>query len=136
MALTDPIIAYNAENNMEAIMIQQYLESQGIEAFASTGDGPHGPSWFGKPLRANDAQVWISRADQEPVALLLAEFEERKLKRNTAPRKGEPKTIHASCENCGRARWYPESLNGTIQVCPYCGSHMDIGEMDWPDEEE
>ena len=34
MPLKDPIPAYNAESNMAAILVQRFLESHGIEAFA------------------------------------------------------------------------------------------------------
>lgn len=132
MSLKDPIAAYNAESNMEAILVQRFLESEGVEAFATEDNSLVGHWMFGNLPEIHKPQVWINRSDTERVAQLLTEYEHRKIERDAERKAHEPKTIVVDCEDCGEASTFAGSLNGTVQDCPRCGSYVDVGDMEWP----
>jgi putative acetyltransferase len=134
VSLTDPIAAYNAESNVEAALVQRFLESEGIEAYAAEDHSLVGHWMFGNLPEIHKPQVWINRHDAERVAELLVEYERRKLDRDAERKAGEPRTIAVDCEECGETSTFAGSLNGTTQDCPYCGGFVDVGEFDWPFE--
>ena len=136
MNLKDPIAAYNAESNMEAILLQRFLESEGIQAFATEDNSLVGHWIFGNLPEIHKPQVWISRKDSEKVAQLLTEYERRKLARDSDRQANEPQTVIVNCEDCGKESRFAVSLIGTIQDCSHCGSYVDVGEVDWPFWEE
>lgn len=129
MPLNDPISAYNAKNNVEALLVQQYLESGGVEAFFAEDNGATGflPE-IHKP------QVWISRADADRAAKLLAQYEQDAADRDATRPRDELESIDALCEECGKTSSFPGSLQGTVQNCPHCLAYIDVGEFDWPDD--
>ena len=132
MPLTDLIPAYNAESNMAAILVQRFLESHGIEAFAVEDNSLVG-HWVGGNLpEIHKPQVWINRADTKRVAELLTEYEHRKIASDLERKASEPKTISIDCEDCGKTSDFAGSLKGTVQDCPHCGSYVDVGDIDWP----
>lgn len=133
MPLKDPIAAYNAASNTEAAVVQRFLESLGVEAFAVEDNSLVGHWMFGNLPEIHKPQVWINRSDAERAAELLTEFERGKTERDAERKAEEPKTITAQCEDCGKSTQFPGSLNGTVQDCPHCGSFVDVGEIDWPD---
>ena len=136
MSLHDPIAAYNAESNMDAILAQRFLESEGVEAFVTEDNSLVGYWAFGRLPEIHKPQVWVSREDAERVGRLLAEYERRKRDRD-AQHPVEPTTmIEVTCEECKQLAKFAGSLLGTVQNCPYCGSYLDVGEPAWPFDEE
>jgi hypothetical protein len=135
MALEDPLAAYNAENNMEALFVQRFLESEGIEAFVTEDHSLVGYWLFGTLPEIHKPQVWINRRDAERVAQLLTEYERRKLERGAEQKADGATAIEVRCEECGKTSTFAGSLAGTVQDCPYCGSYVDVGEFEWPDDD-
>ena len=136
MGLTDPITAYNAESNMEAMLVQRFLESEGIEAYATEDLSLAGYWALGTLPEIHKPQVWINRRDAARVAQLLVEFEHRKLERDATRKAEESTTIESRCEDCGKTATFAGSLKDTVQNCPHCSAYMDIGEIGWPADED
>ena len=139
MALKNPIAAYNAESNSEALLVQRHLESHGIEAFATEDHSLVGYWMFGTLPEIHKPQVWVDQADVDRAAELLRDYERHKLerdaKRQPDNQPDKSATIEITCEDCGKACTFPSSLKGTVQDCPHCGSYVDVGEIDWPDDD-
>ena len=136
MNLDDPVVAYVAETNHEAQMVQHFLENEGIAAFASEDNSLVGHWTFGSLPEVYRPEVWISRADVSRVAELLTEFERRKNERKAERHAGSVATVESHCENCERDPKFPVELFGTVQNCPYCGGFLDVGETDWSGDNE
>ncbi|HUT09167.1 MAG TPA: DUF2007 domain-containing protein [Thermoguttaceae bacterium] len=132
MKLTDPVVVYNAESNMDALMVQRYLEAEGVQAFAIEDNSLVGHWMFGNLPEIHKPQVWANRCDAERAGRLLAEYERRKIERDAKRKSSEPKTIEVRCEDCDRTSAFAGSLKGTVQECPHCGSYIDVGEFEWP----
>lgn len=136
MNLEDPVAAYNAESNMDAILVQRFLDSEGVQAFVVEDNSLVGYWMFGKLPEIHKPQVWINRADTERVSRLLAEYERRKAERDAQRKVSEPQTIEVICEECGKVATFAGSLLGTVQDCPHCGAYLDVGEVDWPYDDD
>lgn len=134
MSLSEPIAAYNAQTNLEAHLVQQFLESQGIEAWVTEDNSLVGQWAFGVLPEIHKPQVWVNRCAAERVAELLTEFEQRKRERNAVEGKRESASIEVQCEACGRTSSFASHLNGSTQDCPNCGAFVDVGDIDWPEE--
>lgn len=111
MKLTDPIAAYNAESNMDAILAQRYLEAEGVQAFAVEDNSLVGHWMFGNLPEIHKPQVWVNRCDAERAGRLLDEFERRRIERDAKRKASEPKTIEVHCEDCGKLSPFAGSLN-------------------------
>ena len=135
MALKNPISAYNAESNNEALLVQRHLESHGIEAFVIEDNSLVGSWMFGMLPEIHTPQVWIDRANVDRAAQLLSEYERHKLERDATRQSDKSTTIAVTCEDCGKSCTFASSLKGTVQDCPHCGSYVDVGDIDWPYDE-
>lgn len=137
MELKDPFPAYNAESNVEAMLVQQFLESNGVDAYAvEDRSGVNLWAWGGGLAEVHKPQVWVSREDEQRVAALLTEYEQNKSERDVQRKEDEAKTIEAVCESCGQTSYFPGSLNGTTQNCSHCDGFVDVGTYDWPYEDD
>jgi hypothetical protein len=136
MNLIDPIAAFTAKNNMEAMMAQQFLESRGIEAFVVEDHSIGGQFALGSLPEIHKPQVWINGCDLEPAGEALAEFERLKTARDVERTTNEPQSIDVVCEDCGQSSTFAGSLDGTVQKCPHCRSFVDVGEFEWEYEDE
>lgn len=134
MTLEDPITAYNAESNMDALWAQQYLENEGIEAHVIEDHSMVGHWMFGNLPEIHKPQVWVSRQDAEEAGRLLAIYEQRKIDRDAGQAAKEVEPLEVVCEECERSSTFAGSLNGTVQDCPHCGAYVDVGEFDWPED--
>ena len=130
MDLKDPFPAYDAESNIEAMLVQQFLEERGVDAYAVEEGALLGHLQVGH--LTDKPQVWVSRDDEERVAVCLAEYEQIKAEREARRRELESQTIDAVCEKCGQTSTFEGTLNGTTQLCSHCGAYLDVGEFDWP----
>lgn len=135
MAPKDPLAAYNAESNMEALLVQRFLESEGFEAFVTEDLSLVGYWMLGTLPEIHKPQVWINRCDAERVAQLLTEYERRKIERDAERRADDAMAIEVHCEDCGKTSTFAGSLAGTVQDCPHCGSYVDVGEFEWPHDD-
>jgi len=136
MALKDPIAVYTAESNAIAYLAKQYLESAGINAFVSEDNSPVGIGPFGNVVGIHQPQIFVEKSDAEKSWRLLKEFDLKKQESKADLKSQEPKTIEALCEECGQTSFFAGSLEGTVQQCAHCDEFVDVGETDWPQEEE
>jgi len=136
MKLTDPIAAYNADSNLDAQMAQRFLESHGVEAFAIEDHSVVGYWMLGTLPEIHKPQVWVTRADANRAGQLLAEYERLRAERNAQRLADQPQTIEAQCEDCGKTSTFAGSLNGTVQECPHCHAYLDVGEFEWPSDND
>lgn len=137
MGLENPIAAYNAATNIEAIQVANYLEANGIEAHVSQDDSLAGYWLFGRLPEIHKPQVWISKRDADRAAEFLTNFEVGVRRSDPRPRPTPvPGTsLQVDCEDCGRTSEFAAELNGTVQRCPKCWGYVDVGEFDWADED-
>jgi hypothetical protein len=126
VSISDPIAVYNAKNNLEAHLVRHFLDQNGIEAHATADESPAGQWMFGLLPEIHKPQVWVDRANVEPVRALLVDFERSKDAQRRAISAGAK--VEATCEECGTTSHFPVSQNGTLQVCPQCGAYIDVGE--------
>lgn len=136
MPLVDPISAYNASSNLEAMLVQQFLESEGVPAFVTEDNSLVGYWMFGILPEIHKPQVWVSRRDAERAAQLLVEYERLQFERDAERKMNEPKSFTVQCEDCGKMSSFAGSLQGTVQICPQCGAYVDVGDFDWPGEDQ
>jgi hypothetical protein len=136
MALDDPISAYIAESNMDALHVQRFLESEGVEAYVVEDNEVFGQTFFGALPGIFKPQVWISRRDSVLASKLLTEYERLKAERDASRNANEPPTIEVLCEDCGKTSAFAGSLNGTTQTCPHCRGYVDVGHFEWPLDDE
>lgn len=52
-----------------------------------------------------------------------------------AKRAARTGTVDATCEDCGKPSTWPAAKMGTTELCPHCGSYMDVPDPDdnWSD---
>ncbi len=137
MNLDDPIAIFEAKNHLESVQVAEFLNSQEIQAFADEDDSLGG----GLGVFTSDPkyQVWVSREDGPKITALLAEFDnnaaqqEAGLGTKQKPKATEP--ITTECEDCGKPSTYDAEHDGTVQECPLCHSYVDVGELDWEDQD-
>lgn len=133
MDLKDPYPAYDADTNIEAMLVQRFLEERGVDAYAFEEGALMGRLQYGVTEKP---QVWVSRDDEHRVAELLAEYERHKADRESRRLELASQSIDAVCEECGQTSTFSGSLNGTTQHCQHCGGYVDVGQYDWPYEED
>ena len=132
MDIKDPLKVYTAATNLEAHMIVERLQSNGIKAFAEEDESGVSLWAFGTISQFHKPNVWIEKAAAPQAKELINEFEERK--RQRAQPKGGESVIQVECEECGRKTTFPESLDGTVQECSHCHAYVDVGELDWDED--
>lgn len=137
MALKDPFAAYNARDSVEAHFVCGLIQDAGIDAFVIDDVSNLGLSgWTGPMPELHKPQVWVERADAEPVKSILDEYEQRVSERRA--RQGQDRddvvSITVRCESCDQTASFPASLRGNVELCPNCGSYVDVD--DRTDEDE
>ena len=131
-ALDDPVLAYTANDNLEAHSIVTWLHSDGVRAYAVEDNSGVSIYAFGTLSQFHNPQVFVDRADLEAAGELLRQFE---AKRDASRRDlADTPPISSKCEVCGTVSDFPASQDGTIQNCPKCDEFMDIGSLKWPDD--
>jgi hypothetical protein len=129
----DPRTVFVAENVKLADAVVQLLAANSIpaeiapvapvETSALTGmsDAPEEfPILVNDPTKAEEARTLLANAEKIP--------EVRAVLEKRASRTG---TVEATCEDCGKTSTWPATAMGTTEVCPHCGSYMDV-----PDPED
>lgn len=132
MEFQDPLKIYTAASNIEAHMIVDVLEGNGIAAFADE-DRTGVSVWaFGTISQFHLPNVWIDRSTVVAAAEVIRDFEERKrLRENSEVGSSQ---IVMTCEKCGKVSSFSDNQNGTVQECPHCHAYMDVGELDWNED--
>lgn len=137
MTLRDPVAAYNAQNNVEAHLIRNLLETNGVPAFVTEDVSVVGLWAMGTLPEIHKPQVWIERCDADRAKPLLDDFEKQESERrkNLAATKSlESGKIEVICDECGTTNSYPSTLDGSIQECRKCRSYLDVGDNNFTDE--
>ena len=133
MALSEPVVVYNAATNIEAQIVKMKLVEAGIEAFASEDLTPGGFWMFGNLPVIHKPQVLVDQRDLQRAQALVAEFEAAAAQRreaSAAQNESKTESIVVRCEDCGRTSSYPAAQRGSVQECPKCGGNVDVGEFD------
>ena len=132
MEFQEPFKLYTAASNIEAHMIVEMLGADGIAAFAEEDQSGVSLWAFGRISQFHQPNVWVEKSTARNAAELIRRFEETKREReNHDTSQGE---IPVECEACGERSSFPESLNGTTQVCSHCDAFVDVGELDWDED--
>lgn len=133
MNLDDPIAIHESKNHLGAVQVAEFLSSQGIQAFADEDDSLGGG--LGVFTSEPTFQVWVSREDGPKITALLAEFESNAVQQEMEQKPKATEPITAECEECGKPSVYEAEHDGTVQECPLCHSYVDVGELDWEDQD-
>jgi hypothetical protein len=132
MDLKEPFAVYTAAGNLEAHMIAEMLNANGIAAFADEDQSGVSLWAFGTISQFHKPRVWVEKSATADAARLIVDFEDQKRnRRNPGDSDGE---IEVECEECGKTTTFPESLNGTTQECSHCHAYVDVGEFEWDDQ--
>lgn len=132
MGIRNPIAVYNAEDNIEAQLLCQHLEDNGIEACAVMDEAVTGLWAFGKLPEIHKPQVWVDKSNCDAAAAVLREYEAELIKRRRASKARDlgADTIDAICEECGKTSTFAAAKKGTTQDCKHCGAFVDVGEVE------
>jgi hypothetical protein len=129
MAIANPVVIYDAENDIEAELLCAYLEQHGIEAYAVLDESRAGIWMFGTLPGIYKPQVWIDKSNFEAAKPLLQEYEHELLRRRAKTKiSADSGAVEAVCEECGKTTRFPESKRGTVQDCEHCGAFVDVGD--------
>ncbi len=125
------MIVYTAATNVEAHMIVEMLQTNGVPAHA-VDDQSGVFLGFGTISQFYKPNVWVDEASIQKAADLIRDFEEMRRSRNTQVEGTDDLSVN--CENCGKTSSFPGSLDGKTQECPHCGSYVDVGGLPWADD--
>jgi hypothetical protein len=133
--LEHPVVAYKADTNIDAQMAERFLVANGVPAYAVEDHSLAG-YWLGGTIpHIHKPQVWVDKPDLPRAVELIEEFKQLNAAKNAERKRNEPQTLEATCEDCEKTSHFAGSLNGTVQTCPHCGSFIDVGEFEWPEDE-
>jgi len=131
MSFQDPIAIYTSASNLEAHLIVEMLEANGIASMA-VEDQSGVSLWIGGAItQFHKPKVWVERSAAETAAKLIAGFEENRRRRGHADTDGD---VSVRCDECGETATFPGSLNGTIQECPHCHALVDVGDIGFDED--
>ena len=123
---------YTAGTNLEAHVIANMLNDNGVPAFA-VEDQSGATLWmFGTIGQIHRPKIWVDKSAATEARQLILDFEERRRERkNRGPGTEE---IPVQCEKCGQTTMFPDTQNGTVQNCPSCDAYVDVGSLDWDED--
>lgn len=135
MGIAKPIAVYNAESNIEAQLLCDYLERNGIEAYATYDESVAGLWAFGHMPEIHKPQLWIDQSNAEPAKALLTQYERERSERSAnADSSDSTAVIDVVCEECEKTTQFPAARRGTVQDCRHCGAFIDVEDTiggDW-----
>ncbi len=123
---------YTAASNLEAYVIVDLLESNGIAAHAVEDQSGVSLWAFGTISQFHKPNVWVDEATAAQAAVLIQEFEDKKRARNQ-PVEGAS-DLCVVCEECEKTTMFPASLDGTTQQCQHCRAYVDVGDLPWEED--
>lgn len=130
--LTNPVVAYTANGNLEAHSVVTWLRANGVRSHAVEDNSGVSLFAFGTISQFHKPQVFVNKKDLERAGELLRQFEEQRDQRRAEQDNSPP--IESECEECGETSEFPASQDGTTQNCPKCNAFMDVGTFDWPED--
>jgi hypothetical protein len=125
----DSKCVFVAATAAEAAVVANWLEHEGVPAQVMdtmTLGGLDGlTAWTG--VSARGIEVWALREDLvDRARQLLAEHKD--IQSILLAEKAATGPVAARCEECDRVSVFPGDCRGTTEVCPYCGSYIDVPE--------
>lgn len=132
MNFLKPTKVYTAATNVEAHLIVDLLDSQGIPAFVEEDQSGVSLWALGTISQFHQPNVWVDEVTAQAAAEFIQGFEEQRRRRNN-PAEGSAQ-LTAKCEKCGESTSFPVSQNGSTQVCRHCGAYVDVGELGWKED--
>ncbi|MDX1961865.1 MAG: DUF2007 domain-containing protein [Pirellulales bacterium] len=123
MSLEKPVVVYRALNNIQARMLKQFLESEGINAFAiedvtniyQTIWGPGVATQLYRP------KVLVDAADAPRARQLLREFEATAQNSTPGPNALDDSAwVDVLCDQCGEIASFPPDMPPEQWLCPHC----------------
>lgn len=133
MKFKEPFVVYTAASNLEAHIIVDMLDSNGIAALAVEDQSGVSLWWFGTISQFHKPKIWVERSTAVKAKQLIQQFEQRNREREK-PGTSTAADIQVQCEECGKTTVFPGSLDGSIQECSHCGSFVDVGELGWDED--
>ena len=115
MALRDPVVVYDAADNMEAHLVRNALLSAGVETFVTED------VTLNSELKPH---VWVERTDIERAKPIVQEYDRRNAARRYPTQAGLP--IDVTCRACGLRTRFSLKHRGSVQECPHCGAYVDV----------
>jgi len=129
MNLKEPIAVYTAPTNLEAHVIVNMLNDNGIPAFAVEDQSGASLWMFGTISQFHKPKIWVDKSTASVAEQLINLFEERQRERGNLGTGTQE--IPVQCEECGETSMFPDTQNGTVQQCPKCYAYIDVGELNW-----
>ncbi|HEY1186163.1 MAG TPA: hypothetical protein VGE74_00840 [Gemmata sp.] len=129
------LIVFTAENPHVAEAVVKLLADNDIPAEIVTG-GPKATAdaLTGATETVHSEQFPILVTDpaktKEALELLATAQTMAAVKAVRERRANRTGTVSATCEDCEKASDWPAQALGTTEVCPHCGSYMDIPDPD------
>ena len=133
MGLREPFELYRASSNLEAQMLVDFLESKGVETWLDEDQSHIGTGVFGNLPQVVKPLVWVERERAEDAARLVQDFEAMHLKPEEVI--AGDGSIKVECHDCRLVTEFPASAVGTVQTCPRCRAYLDVGELDWEEQD-
>jgi hypothetical protein len=141
--MQNPIPVYNATSILEARHLVDRLSDVGIEAHVLEDLSLAGLGMIGGSMLNNySPKLMVGERDVEAAVSVLREYDRDREARAAYERAtGETGyTLPALCVECGKTALYREAERGTVQKCPFCRAHVDVGdeedEGDWGEPED
>jgi Putative prokaryotic signal transducing protein len=132
MDFKKPVIVYTAATNLDAHLIVDLLDANGVPARAVEDQSGVSLWMFGTISQFHKPNIWVDESTAVRAAALIQGFEEKRRERN-APHQGSGE-VDAVCEDCGKTTSFPKSLDGAIQECSHCHAYVDVGDLPWDDD--
>lgn len=115
---------YRASSVEQADIVAAWLEEQGISAFVKNRH--MAGNYVSLAVAPKGVEVCVLDDKQaEQARELLTEHDRGLQARQKATHQ---KVVPMLCTECGRQVEFPGELFGTVQSCPSCGRHIDVGE--------
>ena len=129
MNLKEPIAVYTAPTNLEAHVITNMLNDNGVPAFAVEDQSGASLWMFGTISQFHRPKIWVDKSSASEARQLIRLFEERQRERKN--RGTGTLEIPVQCNECGNTMKFPDTQNGSVQQCPRCSAYVDVGELNW-----
>ena len=136
MSLQNPVVAYEARDNAQANLLRLRLIAEDVTAFVEEDHSGVGDSLWGQSS-LNKPKVWVEKTNLEQALAVLKQFERELVQKSQRVEDSVNtwKMIDAVCETCGTTQQFAEEMKGSVQDCPQCGDFLDVGNVDWDEQD-
>jgi predicted RNA-binding Zn-ribbon protein involved in translation (DUF1610 family) len=107
----------------EAEAVRLALEAEGIHTLATDEaiSGMISPTTFG------GIKLQVASADAARAEEVLAELDDE-AHPASAGTEADDEGVSLKCPECGAEIWFSSERRGHVEICPECGSHVDVPE--------